>query len=251
MGVRYEESRQIIASQCDLNGQLRLDALVNIFLAVSGAQEENIPAVKDYMQSHHYNWVITENQIEINHLPQVNDQVRVVTQAVDYNRFFSYRSYQIIGSDDHILVDALTTFSLIDLESRRIIGTPDEIISAYSMENQVQKRQRVRLPKVLDHVDQEDTVRVQYLDIDGNQHVNNAVYLRWLSNSLGKEWFQDHQIQRLVINYDKEAYLGDQVILTTEKKQDGDQVSTRHLISGDRGRHSAVAIDWQLTSGED
>lgn len=244
MGIQYEEQFTIQFNQCDLFGEVTLEALVHLLLQTSGQHEAQLPEAKAFMQSHQLTWVITENKLSVNRLPQAKDQVRIVTELLDYNAFFTYRSYCVFDIEGQLLVEALMTFSLIDLNKRKIMRIPTALITAYGQDRSSGKRSRSRLVKTLENADQVDHYPIHYLDIDANAHVNNAVYLKWLSNSLGKQWVKSYALTALTIAYEKEAYLGDSVTVKTKRITDGDELKTQHVIVGDAVHHCSVEMSW-------
>jgi acyl-ACP thioesterase len=62
-----------------------------------------------------------------------------------------------------------------------------------------------------------ETVKVRYSDLDLNNHVNNTSYILWVENILRENNFSTNE---LLINYQAECMLGDEVILSLWKKDE-------------------------------
>src|SRR5699024_6297231 len=112
------------------------------------------------------------------------------TEATTYNKFFSKRHYALKTSDGLVLAQAETTFALIDLNQRSIVRIPEIVAEWYQVEKEERPSRRKRLSKEVAHESKVDRFEVKFLDIDLNNHVNNTIYLRWITNSLGMEWFE-------------------------------------------------------------
>ena len=231
---------------CNQFGQITLPGLIQLTLRTSEAHEHQFADMRTYMEAHKLGWIITANQMTIHRLPKFSESVRVVTEIADANQFFTFRKFQILDKHENLLVEVITTFSLLHLDTRRIARTPDIFLSWYELPNQRSKYRQLRLPKSLSSVSQTKTYYVQFLDIDGNGHVNNAVYFRWLSNALGLEWFKKYREKRVTISYIKEALLGESVTVNTEMVTKGGEITTLHAITDYQGElHSMIEVQWE------
>lgn len=82
-------------------------------------------------------------------------------------------------------------------------------------------------------------IEVQKEDIDQLQHVNNAVYVKWMDQVARIHWdhltaasdFSDYfwVVSRHEIDYKKEAKLGDQITAKTWVGETNGVVSVRHI----------------------
>ena len=83
---------------------------------------------------------------------------------------------------------------------------------------------------------------MRFDDIDTNNHVNNAVYPLWASESLPYAFRNTHEISELEISFKKEALAGDTVTVLATLK--GNK-SSHTIISADDGRELArAALTW-------
>ena len=76
-----------------------------------------------------------QNQLTVNRLPKLEEEIIIETEPVGYNKFFTFRRYTILSLDEEVLVDALTTFSMINIEERKLISLDEEVLSEYPIEN--------------------------------------------------------------------------------------------------------------------
>lgn len=252
MGLLYQESVKVRHYHCNALGEMTLPAILDIMLIASNNQEATIPKAKEGFRQEGWAWIITQNQIDINRLPRYNEDIIAETEATTYNKFFSKRHYALKTSDGLVLAQAETTFALIDLNQRSIVRIPEIVAEWYQVEKEERPSRRKRLSKEVAHESKVDRFEVKFLDIDLNNHVNNTIYLRWITNSLGMEWFEKYTPTTFTIAYEKEMYLhqegavhSDLSTLSKDSKSDG-TFNTQHVIDSEDNAHCLAEITWQV-----
>lgn len=252
MGLLYQESVKVRHYHCNALGETTLPAILDIMLIASNNQEATIPEAKEGFRQEGWAWIITQNQIDINRLPRYNEDIIAETEATTYNKFFSKRHYALKTSDGLVLAQAETTFALIDLNQRSIVRIPEIVAEWYQVEKEERPSRRKRLSKEVAHESKVDRFEVKFLDIDLNNHVNNTIYLRWITNSLGMEWFEKYTPTTFTIAYEKEMYLhqegavhSDLSTLSKDLKSDG-TFNTQHVIDSEDNAHCLAEITWQV-----
>ena len=80
-------------------------------------------------------------------------------------------------------------------------------------------------------------------DIDGNQHVNNAIYFNWLLDVLGMT-FNNASTEKILVKFDKEVEYGQEVESHYEIVEQENQLKTRHEIRIDGQTYCEANIDW-------
>ena len=98
--------------------------------------------------------------------------------------------------------------------------------------------------KDLEDSDFEKQFFVRYDDIDINNHVNNAVYPVWASESVPYDFRESHDIEKLDVCFKKPAHYGDVILVQT--KTEG--LKTHHKIvdAKEHGQEFSLAeIVWR------
>lgn len=248
MGFRHIEEGTVAYYQCNMFGEMTLGALVDVMMVTSGKQEKSLPEVGNFLRQTNFIWVMIQNEIEIHRLPRYNEKIVVETEAKEYNAFFTYRDFAIRDAQGELLVSATTAFTLIDYVNRNIVRIPPEIIAGYGVDAQKGKSKRIHFPKELATLSSQRQFQVEFLDIDANGHVNNTIYLKWLTNALGKSWFEQYTPQHLLIKYEKELVLGEQVKvisdLSARSANGSTPFKTEHIITGNTHNHSSAKVRW-------
>lgn len=252
MGLNYEEKIKIHHFHCNAFGEMTLSAILDIMLVASNNQEATIPEARDGLRNEGWAWVITQNQININRLPRYNETITASTEATTYNRFFSKRRFELIAEDGEMLAEAETTFALIDLNQRSIVRIPEIVADWYQVTKETKPSKRKRLAKTVETDSKTDTFEVKFLDVDINNHVNNTIYLNWISNSLGMEWFEKYAPVAVTIAYEKEMYLHQEGQVHSDLSQldevgpADDSFTTHHVIDSKDNSHCLAEITWVI-----
>ena len=113
------------AYECNWKGELSLSHVVGIMMLASRKQERSL-AHPDLIYQKGLSWIVIQNQLTVNRLPKLEEEIIIETEPVGYNKFFTFRRYTILSLYEEVLVDALTTFSMINIEERKLISL-DEV----------------------------------------------------------------------------------------------------------------------------
>ena len=176
-------------------------------------------------------WLIHESEIEYLRPIQYNQVVDVRTWVSDFRRVTSRRDYEFTDGEGHIYARANTIWAYLEAETQRPAQIPDDMIAAYSspgapIDNSIRKP----YPKVPAPPEGVFKVRrkVAWHDIDGLQHVNNAIYLEY-ADGCGFQDLEVHgwPVERMTaegkaillrknhILYREPARLGDELEIST------------------------------------
>jgi medium-chain acyl-[acyl-carrier-protein] hydrolase len=240
MGLQYEEQFTIPFALTDVKQEIIISQFLSYCLGLSGRQSESLGR-GDLDVFEHYGlvWVVTDYELNIFRLPTYNETVRIVTEAVSYNKFFCYRMFYVYDQEGNLLMDILSYFVLIDFKDRKVIPVPDDLIAPYQSEK-VKKIQRAPRYHVLENPDSKD-YRIRYFDIDMNGHVNNSKYLEWMYDALDYEFLLNHRPSHIQLKYVKEVSPGG-MISSKVKLDDG---NSQHEIWSDGSVHAQAIIKWE------
>jgi acyl-ACP thioesterase len=154
--------------------------------------------------------------------PKWGDTIQVHTWPTAKDKLFCYRDFRISDSADSIIGEATTTWFVIDLASRKPQKT-DSYFHA-DLPEDVEPVFPGKLPKLhpVSSAVNSRFVQVTYGDLDINGHVNNVRYIDWILNGLPFDYLKTHALKELEINYLSEASFGDEILVSSEKKEDSD-----------------------------
>lgn len=130
-------------------------------------------------------WMAYDTDIEYLKPLKYGDTLTIQTWVKDFRRVRSLRYYELFRQDGTLVARATTDWVLINTEKQLPVSIPPEVVSAYS-EGEAPIREERR--RVLPVVPQPETGvfklrrRVEWRDIDPVGHVNNAVYLSYVTD---------------------------------------------------------------------
>ena len=127
------------------------------------------------------------------------------------------RQFFIKDKTGAFVVKAESIWGLIDINERIPIRIREEDFCKYEKENAFDSIKVSRKIRFAGEEESLGKILVQGIDIDTNGHVNNANYLRMISDYLPKDVYYN----QIEIVYNKEALEGDTIICTRYYEEDG------------------------------
>ena len=243
--MKYSQKHVIKYYECDVNSRLTLPMLLNIVIDTSEAQSTLLERDGAYVKNLGLTWVITEHDMTITRLPKTNETITVSTEAKEHNKYFCYRYFWLHDEEGNELVTMMTTFVLMDLETRKMVSVPTELIEPYQSEKIKTIKRGEAFPN-LTSATQTSLFDVHFSDIDTNQHVNNSRYLGWMVDSLDYDKLMVYQPSKATIRFIQETHCGEQVTSLAEEQIDTevDQFVSVHDLSVDGNKCAEGVIIW-------
>jgi len=177
-------------------------------------------------------WLIRETSIRCRRPLTYGDVVVVKTWVEDFRRVRSRRAYELRHlQSGEIVAEARTDWIYLDTETQRPVTVPPEMITAFYPEGVPENGQRRTVfPAAPPPPSQVFTLRrrVEWRDLDGAGHVNNAMYLAYLeecgvqvADAYG--WSVERMFEvgfgviahHYRIEYQQPARFGDELAITT------------------------------------
>lgn len=183
-------------------------------------------------------WVLLRKDIIINKSPTIGDKIKVVTYPAGFEKIFAYRDFWVFDSAGNVIATASSTWTLMNLETRKINRIPSEIL-ALDLPDKEERLARpdIRLPKSLE-MKESYSYRIRHYDLDWNHHVNNIVLSRLMLQAIDESCYESRQLKRFTIHIKSECFYNDDVLVYIEKVNDSNY---NHEIRGKDGRIIAGA----------
>lgn len=175
-GLIYRRTHRIKGYECDITGEITLPALVNLMMDLSGQQSDSLGNTNDQMSERGLSWIIVQYDMQIERMPHQGEEIILETEAMSYNRFFTYRRFRAYDEREQLCVEVMTNFVMMDIETRKMVQIQKDLLTVYQAD-EIRTMVRMQKPIQLEPENRkEQDFRVRYLDIDYNRHVNNAKY---------------------------------------------------------------------------
>lgn len=138
-----------------------------------------------------------------------------------------------ITRDEKPVVDVMSQWALVDIETRKVLKADAIDSSNYSIgESREVFENKFKIPKELE-LEEVGKYRVSYTDLDYNGHMNNTYYADVLCNYIPELAEGTHRVESLRIHYSKEAPLGDVLTIMRRKMDDSCYIFKTIKASGE------------------
>lgn len=171
-------------------------------------------------------WLLTRWSVQMDRYPKWGETVNIETWPFRFERFYATREFSITDKDHQILGRATSLWIFFDLNRKRPVRIPPEIIEAYgTSEERMVHDPFSDLPQIKNAA-YETPFRVRLSDIDTNDHVNNIKYVEWTLESLPPEVHRNFQLASLEVAYCKETNFGCTIRAEAAEAEAGIQTET-------------------------
>lgn len=239
----FFQEHEVYFYECDVNGQLTLPMLLNIAIYTSEKQCDLLGVGPQKVKSYGLGWVVTQYEINITRMPKSDERIIVKTEAVKYNKYFSYRDFWVMDEEGKECAYIHSIFVLMNMETRKLTRIPEELVAPFESEKTTKIERAAALPEI--NCSQQLVYRVRFSDIDMNQHVNNSKYFEWMTDVLGLEFLMSHTPKKIILKYEKEVEYGQEITSCWELKKDDEGVSSQHLICSSDVKYAEALFTWE------
>ncbi len=207
--------------QEDYSGRLSWANFGNLVLRCASLHAEENGFGITYMQEHHQGWVLSRLALEMTEMPASLEPYSITTWVSKIFRQFTDRNFSIEGPDGKIYGYGISTWALIDYETRQPVNLEnlehggfsacllEEVppISTYA-------RARVKNEELA------GTHDCCFTDLDLNGHVNSIRYVDMGMNLFPLEWHREHPLRRIELAFGLEGHCGDHLEILKENLGD-------------------------------
>lgn len=215
-----EEKFKIKTYECRPDGNIKMASLMQYLQEVAAQHAEQLGFGVDRLNKINSYWILLNFRIEINRLPEWNDQITIKTWPSGYNRLIATREFVAKDQNDCELFRAGSQWMVLDKISSRPknlfrldLSLPRTGLKALSEE-------LVRL-EPRDDYSKVNRISVPYSSIDLNGHVNNTEYIRWGIDALRKAFKFDGNIRSMCATYLSEVFEADELDLLLSQSKNG------------------------------
>lgn len=222
---RYQESFVVPCYFLSLGHRMRPSSFFDIAqeLAVRGSTQLGSP--DPVLKGRGLCWILVRNAAQFYRLPGIEEKVVLESWHSGVKGPMFTRDYRVIDASGQVMINATSSWVLMDVESRSL-AKPERIFDILSPEPQCPERAlqpdapKIFLPRDCE-AESAGTHLVTYSDLDYNHHANNAKYPHWAMDCLPVELSTQNTVTDFVINYNREALLGETIQLFRARDPEG------------------------------
>lgn len=240
---KYAKQYTIRSYECDCNNNLRILTLMNILQDIADENAGLLGFGLDFCINNGLTWVGTNYILEIDRLPKIHETIKIVTWPSARNKLSAYRDFEVFGEDNKSIIKATSEWALISLARRRPVSVIDNLPIKDIVEFRAIDTDFPKIPEV-EEFENQYKFRVRFDDIDINKHINNAVYILWACEAVDSQFRLSHSPAKISINFKKEGFIGEKIMVVTEQKSANSLHSIR-TYGEDERELARVQIEWK------
>lgn len=219
----------VVSSECDMAARIKLSNIADILQDAASIHAVELGVGHDSMLER-YNavWIVPRMKFRFKRLPTIPETLSIRTWPNRPKAVRGNRNYQIISGDE-VIIECRAEWSILNADTRSIIrlDRTDYALSADFPDDVCCPEPFLPLGDELSDEDFVYTHRVAYSDIDMSYHVNNAVYIRLLTDAIPPDFLSGMKCGEFEIRYMHECRLGDEISIYAKRTQDGWQLHGR------------------------
>ena len=237
---KYSKESVVTCYEADANKLLRPTAMLDMMQEAANVDATRLGFGFDNMIATNTAWVLSRLHMKVNSYPKWRDTVRLFTWHKGAFKLFFLRDFSLKDTEGNSLIDATTSWLIIDLNTRRLSRNAE-----LADENTCIKEDAISEPvdKVTAPQDAEfefaGTHKVVWSDIDTNNHVNNVKYVVWALDIVDYDDSSKKPLKELFINFDNEVLAGQEVELY-KIRQENEEGLTYHVQGKVDGKQSFI-----------
>ncbi|MBK97720.1 MAG: acyl-[acyl-carrier-protein] thioesterase [Balneola sp.] len=178
----HGEFFSVRASETAPDECMHLSALARLFQEVAGNNAKELSFDITDMHAQNMSWVLNRLQIQIERLPKWRENIEIRTWPALGDSLKALRNYEVWDNKGDLIVQSISYWMVIDLDSRKPIRIPKDILTRkFSDRPHTLKPTKNRL-RAFDPSDAEQEITMQSYayHLDMNNHVNNTHYIDWM-----------------------------------------------------------------------
>ncbi|MBO4480746.1 MAG: hypothetical protein J5742_03965 [Alphaproteobacteria bacterium] len=233
--------RELQTYQCDRYGNMRPGILMNELQGLGDTHAEMLGCGRTFIHKTNVAWVVTHYLVDIVEMPRNGEMLTYSSWPAVQDNLRVTRDFEIRGANGELKVRATSQWVLFDLANRRLTRINDWIKTPWP--NDMVRAYDRKFEKFADF-DAEKThiLKCRFDDIDENQHINNAVYAVWATESVGYTYRDTHKLKRIELNYKHEISPTTPEVFI-DVKING--LVTYHKIRTDDGEKASIVCYWE------
>lgn len=218
----HENTYSIGYSDIDFMKNLKCSALFGFFQDTASEAADKLGAGVDKLaEKYSAAWVLTRIRVEFERIPKWNEKITVLTWPHPPGKIEFERDFRVLDETGNVIIRAVSNWVIIDTNTRELKKSDfiemkyPTFIREHALECRPGRLKPSGRPEpVYKKV-------VGYSDVDFNGHINNSRYIDYIMDCFPVESHKRYTIKAIEVNYIKEAFPGDTLLLCRDIPSDG------------------------------
>jgi acyl-ACP thioesterase len=209
--IKHKEDFNVRSYELSTAGKATLPVIANYFQEAAGKNARDLNFDIEDLHSEGVTWVLYRMHIKMESFPGRWEHVTVNTWPSSGDGIRAFRDYQLVDESGNVLGKGISQWMVLDMNNRRPVRIPKEILE---MGLEVPDHQlpvdKAPFPE-MDEPDLVTKIDVGRHHLDMNKHVNNVIYIEWMTGFMGEKVQPESICTELKLQYHKECSLGQTV----------------------------------------
>ena len=199
----YQKSFIVSNNDVDKKFKLKVAAIFRYFQDIALLATEDLGVDSISLSKRNIDWVITRMAVEIKRLPSCDEEITVHTYPGKDMAMLYPRYFYISDSKGEVIITASSVWALINSITRKVIVDRDVIskLPGETSPYELPLPEKITVPENSQFL---ETRKIHYSDLDFNSHMNNVRYVELLMDSHDSEFYDNHHLSFISLNYMKE-----------------------------------------------
>lgn len=218
---KYSKVFHVAFRDVNAHGHLRMNALVDYMQQIANEHARQLDF--DFSGADNENgviWVVSRAKMHIEKLLHEGDTLHIETYPAGIDKLFAVRRFDLFDASHTRIGYIIGDYILLDCKTYRPIRLKHLPGRLSALEWPYEGETLPKLKKIVT-IEKEDRRKVRTSEIDLNQHMNNAHYIRFTVDLFSSETLAKTPIKSIQTNYIKSLTEGDEVKIIRGKDEDG------------------------------
>jgi medium-chain acyl-[acyl-carrier-protein] hydrolase len=226
----------IRAAEVDFRNKLKLSSLFLLMQETAIRHVDQYHIGIDYLAEHNCFWVLSRVKLHMQELPASESKITINTWPTGSDMLFAVRDFAFCNKDNNLIGRATSSWLILDKHSHR--PQRHDMLSHLEYPA-MDKLFDGHAPKLTPHASMtlSHSQTARYCNIDLNGHVNNAMYVDWMFDTLTETEIPLVPFT-FTINFNKETRWGQ----TVEIYKHNDANGSVFFEVRNNGQSAAVAV---------
>lgn len=218
--------------EVDSRNQMKMNAVVDFMQDMSRLHASSLEVAYDTDDAPYY-WIIMRTKVVLDEYPQLDDVIRMETYIEGLDRLFSVRRFNIYNATNKQIGYIQGYYLLMDRTAHIPVRmkSVDKNLAIHNYSYQGDKLEKLN-PQITE-VKRCFTRRVYSSEIDSNNHMNNAHYVRWALDMFTTSELLKKPVREIQVQFVKEMLEGTEVSMELGIDDHGDTYVIGHNKNDD------------------
>ena len=209
----YSFDSVIRFSEVDHHGTLTLPGIINYFQDCSIRHSDSLGVGMDHLKDQKKGWILSSWQIIVERYPRMGENVKICTWPTGFKGLYGTRNFVMEDENGEKIAYANSIWVFMDFGRGRPAKPEEDLVERYECNPPLEMDcapRKIALPDVFEEA---ANFRVRRYQIDTNEHMNNAQYVK-----LAMEVLEDIPVREVRVEYKKSAVYNDIVYTKIAKE---------------------------------